>query len=231
MKYKSNVNFACSTEAGIYLFGKKRKFEFIPNAIDLEKFEYNEQTRKEIRKELDLEGKLVIGNVGRFNLQKNHSFLLDIFNEIVKKNKDSILLLIGTGELEENIKQKIKELKLEKRVKLLGVRKDVNKLYQAMDIFLMPSLFEGLPLTGVEAQASKLKCYFADTITKEVIISNNVKFLSLKLTPEQWADKIVQDAKYERNNVEILNQDFNIKILAKNMEEKYQKYNRKSFKE
>ena len=88
-----------------------------------------------------------------------------------------------------------------------------------------------MPLTGVEAQASKLKCYFADTITKEVIISNNVKFLSLKLTPEQWADKIVQDAKYERNNVEILNQDFNIKILAKNMEEKYQKYNRKSFKE
>lgn len=232
IKYKSNVNFACSTEAGRYLFGEKIKFEFIPNAIDMKKFKYNKQIREEVRTKLNIKNEqLVIGNIGRFNLQKNHSFLLYIFNEVVKQDKNAVLLLIGTGELENDIKQKIKELQLENNVKLLGVRKDVDKLYQAMDVFVMPSLFEGLPLTGVEAQASNLKCYFSDTITKEVVISNNIEFLSLKLTPKQWADKIVKGAKYVREDVKISNDKFDIKKMAKDMEMKYQEYNQREFKE
>ena len=231
VKYESNVNFACSTEAGKYLFGNKRKFEFIPNAIDMDKFEYDEEIRKEYRHKLDLDGKLVLGHVGRFNLQKNHNFLLDIYSEIVKQNSNTILLLIGNGELEDEIKSKISKLNLEKHVKLLGIRKDVNKIYQAMDIFLMPSLFEGLPLTGIEAQASRLKCFFADTITREVIITDNTEFLPLNISAKEWADKIMKNSLYDRKSVKIINQDFNIKNIYKKMQNRYIEYNKRNFEE
>jgi len=229
IKYQANVNFACSTEAGNYLFGRKRKFEIIPNAIDMEKFQYNETIRNEVRKELGITDEFVIGNVGRFNLQKNHLFLLHIFKEIIKQKENSILLLIGIGELEQKIREEIKILHLEDKVKLLGLRKDVMRLYQAMDIFLMPSLFEGLPLTGVEAQTSKLRCYFSDAITKEVMISNNVEFIPIELGAKRWADEILQNAKYDRNSVEILNQDFDIKKLAEKMQKKYETYHKRIF--
>ena len=230
IKYQANVRFACSTEAGKYLFGEKRDFQFIPNAIDMEKFAYNEQVREEVRKELGIKSQLVIGNVGRFNLQKNQIFLLEIFQQIVSKEKDARLLLIGTGELEDTIQQKIKELQLEDNVQLLGVRKDVDRIYQAMDIFLMPSLFEGLPLTGVEAQANGLRCYFSDTITKEVSISNNIEFLSLDLTAKEWAEAILQHMHYDRNRIHIYNQNFNIKHLAKEMQKTYIEYNEREIK-
>lgn len=226
-KYKANVYYSCSTEAGQYLFGNNRNFEIIPNAINMEKFEYNEDVRKILREELDLKEKLVIGNVGRFNLQKNHEFIIDIFNEIKKKKSNSILLLIGIGEEEKRIRQKVKEMKLEESVRFLGLRNDVERLYQAMDIFLMPSLFEGLPLTGIEAQASKLKCIFSDTITKEVKITNNVEFLSLKLPEKKWADKILEVKNYDRKSVEITNKDFDIRELAKKMEKVYIEYNKR----
>lgn len=230
-KYKSNVNFACSTEAGQYLFGKKRKFEFIPNAIDMQKFEYNKKIREEVRRKLGIDDKIVIGNVGRFNLQKNHKFIIDIFNGVRKKKKEVILLLVGDGELHKDIEKQIQQLGIEEDVKLLGVRKDTNELYQAMDIFLMPSLFEGLPLAGVEAQASNLKCFFSNTITREVQISNNIEFLSLELKAEQWADIIIKNFNYDRKNVKITNRNFDIKNLAKQMEKRYIEYNKREFKE
>lgn len=223
IKYKSNVNWACSTEAGKYLF-QKRKFEWIPNAIDMQKFSYNQEIRDKKRKELGIENKFVIGNVGRFNLQKNHKFVLEIFNEIKKKEKNVILLLVGDGELHEKIEEQIKALKLEKDVKLLGVRKDTNELYQAMDIFLMPSLFEGLPVTGIEAQASLLKCYFSEEITREVKITDNIHFLSLSKTANEWAKEIIENRNYNRQEVKITNQKFDIKEVAKEIEQKYQKY-------
>ena len=171
-KYVSTLNYACSNDAGKYLYGNK-KFEVIPNAIDTKNFEYNESFRKEIRDKLKLGNKLVIGNVGRFNLQKNHFFLIDIFYNIYNINKNAVLLLVGKGELENTIKEKVNKLGLEKCVYFLGIRSDINKIYQGMDIFLMPSLFEGLPLTGIEAQMSKLKCFFSDNITKEVLQTKN----------------------------------------------------------
>ena len=141
------------------------------------------------------------------------------------------MLLIGNGELEDEIKSKISKLNLEKHVKLLGIRKDVNKIYQAMDIFLMPSLFEGLPLTGIEAQASRLKCFFADTITREVIITDNTEFLPLNISAKEWADKIMKNSLYDRKSVKIINQDFNIKNLAKKMQNRYIEYNKRNFEE
>lgn len=223
IKYKSNVNWACSTEAGKYLF-KKRKFELIPNAIDMQKFSYNPEIREKKRKELGIEGKFVIGNVGRFNLQKNHKFVLEIFKEIKKKEKNAVLLLVGEGELRERIREQIKELKLEEDVMLLGVRKDTNELYQTMDVFLLPSLFEGLPVTGIEAQTSLLKCYFSDEITKEVKITENIHFVSLDKTAEQWAKEILENKDYNRQDTKIISQQFDIKVVAKELERKYQEY-------
>lgn len=223
-KYNANYYFACSTEAGEYLFGKNAKFEFIPNAIDLEKFKYNLSVREKVRKQLNIENKLVIGHVGRFNLQKNHTFLIDIFLKINEKEPNSILVLVGKGELENKIKEKIKKYNLEEKVKLLGVRKDVADLYQAFDVFLMPSLFEGLPLTGVEAQASGLACFFSDTITKEVKISNYTKFISLDKTDEYWSKEILNSLDYNRQNAKINFDLFDIKKLSKKLENFYTKF-------
>lgn len=225
-KYNANKYFACSTEAGRYLFGNS-EFEIIPNAIELEKFKYDRSVRSQIRDELGIkESSLVIGNIGRFNLQKNHTFIIDIFSKILEKEKNVILLLVGIGELQQEIKEKIEKLKLENNVLLLGVRKDVEKIYQAMDIFLMPSLFEGLPLTGVEAQASKVRCYFSDTITKEMIISDNVEYLPLNLSAQEWCDAILERNKYDRENVILYNNDFDIKYLSDKMEKRYIEYNK-----
>lgn len=232
IKYQANVYFACSTEAGKYLFGQKRKFTIIPNAIDLQRFDYNKKVRNEVRNELMLDDdQLVIGNIGRFNLQKNHTFLLSIFHEIVKKRNNTTLLLVGKGELEDEIKEKVKSLKLENKVKFFGLRKDVDRLYQAMDVFLMPSLFEGLPLTGIEAQASKLTCYFSDTITKEVVISDNVQFLPLTAKAEEWAECIISHSGEKRENVKITNEEFDSKRLAHRMQTLYQHYYERGIEE
>lgn len=227
-KLPANIYWACSNEAGKFLFGKNTKFELIPNAINMKKFIYNIDIRSEVRNELNLNNKLVIGHVGRFNLQKNHSFILDIFNEIHKINSNTVLILIGSGELEKNIKEKINKLKLNDDVKLLGIRNDVNRIYQAMDLFLMPSLFEGLPLTGVEAQASKLRCFFSDVITNEVKITNNIKFIPLSETPKKWAELMLKEAYYNRDAVKIENDRFNIINLSKELQQKYIKFNESS---
>lgn len=159
-KIYANRYFACSEYAGRWLFGDK-EFEkgnitVINNAINLEKFKYNEEVRKKKKEELQIEDNtLVIGHIGRFVEQKNHRFLIDIFNEIHKKNINSVLLLAGQGPLLDEIKEKVKKLNLANSVKFLGQRKDVSELYQAMDIFVLPSLYEGLPVVGVEAQANR----------------------------------------------------------------------------
>lgn len=192
----SNVWLACSEAAGKFVYGNK-SFKIINNAIDIRKFIYNNNTRKKIREELNIEDKFVIGHIGRFNSQKNHKFLLDIFNEISKKKENAVLLLIGKGELEKDIKKKIDKLGLNNRVMLLGVRSDVDVLYQAFDVFLLPSLFEGLPVVGIEAQAAGIQTIFSNTITKEVKISELAHFIDLNDTEEKWAEYILSLERYE----------------------------------
>lgn len=186
--------FACGQDAGDWLYGKKYRKDVIimNNAIDAKKFEYNPQIEKEMRKELNIEGKFVIGHVGRFFSQKNHDFLIDIFNKVYKKEKSAILILVGDGELKKEIEKKVMFLGLENSVKFLGVREDINKLMQAFDIFLLPSLFEGLPVTMIEAQASGLKCIISDKVTKECDITGNVEEFSLKESSEKWAEEILK---------------------------------------
>lgn len=219
----------CSELAGRWLFGDKEydkgNVYLLNNAIDLDKFKYNETLRKKKRKELGIkDDTLVIGHIGRFVAQKNHGYLIDIFNEIHKKNNNSVLLLAGQGPLMEEIKNKVKSLKLEKNVKFLGQRNDANELYQAFDVFLLPSLYEGLPVVGVEAQATGLLCELSNDMTKETKVLNITKFMSLNNTPEEWADNILDDVKkYKRidTSKEMTAKNFNIKEEAKKLEEYY----------
>ena len=146
-----------------------------------------------MRQEFNItENEILFGHVGRFTNQKNHTFLIDIFNEIHKQNKDTKLIMVGIGEKEQEIKNKVKALNLEDCVIFAGFRKDVNKIMQAMDVFLLPSLYEGLPVVGVEAQAAGLPCFTSkDVVTKEVQITKAMNFISLDKSAKEWANIIL----------------------------------------
>lgn len=227
IKYATDY-FACSKIAGEWLFGEdiveSDKFRVIHNAVDYDKFKFNENIRKNMRKKFGFkENDIVIGNVGRFAQQKNHDFLIDIFNECYKINSNYRLLLVGIGELEQEIKNKVSILGLEKEVVFAGFRKDVNCCMQAMDLFLMPSLHEGLPVVGVEAQASGLTCYMSkDVITPEVKIADNVYFISLNKSSKDWAEKIITSNNDRTNNFNKLNNDgYIIDSVIKTLEKYY----------
>lgn len=189
--------FGCSIAAAEYRFGHKiahsNKCKILKNAIDVGKFAYSDDYRKEIRNEFNLGNKYVIGHVGRFNTQKNHTFLIDIFKVIHDKRPDSVLILVGIGNLMPVIKQKVENLGLNDSVIFAGLRSDVYKMMSAFDVFLFPSLYEGLPVTLVEAQVTGLPIICSDTITKEVVVTNCVKMLSLKLGTADWANSILQN--------------------------------------
>ncbi|MFI3326826.1 MAG: glycosyltransferase family 1 protein [Clostridia bacterium] len=222
-KYATDY-LACSDLAGQWMFGNE-KFTMLPNGVDLEAYQFSQSARDKIQAELCIENKLVIGNVGRFTTQKNHKFLIDIFAEIYKKNENSVLLLAGIGETLDNAKAKAKTLNLENEVKFLGFREDVKDVVQAMDIFLMPSLYEGFPVTAVEAQCSGLPCVFSDTITKEAKILENVKYLPLEMPTNQWADEVLSVKLTDRANTkqELKQKGFDIVDMAKKLESYYLK--------
>lgn len=205
-RYATNY-FACSKLAGKWMFGKGNvdagKVTIIHNAIDFERFKFNDIVRNEMRKQLNIAtDEIVIGNVGRFTNQKNHTFLIDIFDELYKRNSQYKLLLIGTGENEKIIKEKVKKLNLDKNVIFAGYKSNVNEYIQAMDLFVFPSEFEGLGIVLIEAQANGLACFTTkDTVPSEVKINCNLQFISLKESAKKWAEKIIQ-AKTDRKNVE-----------------------------
>lgn len=209
IKYATDY-FACSKIAGEWLFGKEivesDKFRVIHNAIDYDKFKYNDNIRNEIRRKLGFnDSDIVVGHVGRFVNQKNHEFLINVFSKCYQKNKNYKLLLIGIGELEESIKNKVVELNLNDCVTFAGFKNNVNEYMQAMDIFAFPSLFEGLGLVLVEAQASGLPCITtADTIPHEVKINPNFYFVNLDAN--KWV-RTIQNIKLARIKSEKLVKD------------------------
>ena len=221
----------CSELAGRWLFGDKvydsGKVYLLNNAIDLDKFKYNESLRKEKRKELGIsDDTLVIGHIGRFVAQKNHTFLIDIFNELHKKNPSSLLLLVGQGPLKEEMENKVKEFKLNGSVRFLGQRNDANELYQVFDVFCLPSLYEGLPVVGVEAQASGILCILSDDMTKETKVLESTKFNSLENNSLNWAELILNSVEsYKRSNTyeKMTESKFNIDVEVKNLENYYLK--------
>ncbi|WP_186576556.1 glycosyltransferase family 1 protein [Aquibacillus kalidii] len=191
-KTYSTELFACSDAASNYAFGDDAEVTIYNNAIDSERFKYNATIRERVRYELGLENKFVIGHIGRFNTQKNHSFLIDVFQAVHAKEPNAVLLLIGEGDLEPKIKAKVKYLKLTNSVLFIGIRRDVERLYQGMDLFILPSLFEGLPVSGIEAQAAGLKCVFSDNVTRQTTITKNTEYLSLSENVNTWANEILK---------------------------------------
>lgn len=190
----SQHKVACSYLASDYMFGKKyrKNVLIVPNAIDIEKFRFKENQRIITREELQLEDRFVLCHIGRMSYQKNPFGLLDIFAAVLQKNPSAILLYIGVGELEKTIVEYAEKRKIEKSIRFLGVRKDIPALLSASDVFLLPSFYEGLPIVGVEAQASGIPCVLSDAVTKEVDITKNIVFCSLNSPPEKWAEVILQ---------------------------------------
>lgn len=219
---------ACTEHAGRWMFGNKEydkgNVYVLNNAIDVDKFKYDEKIRKEKRKELNIDDDtLVIGHIGRFVEQKNHRFLIDIFNEVHKKNLNTILLLIGQGPLMKEIKEKVKKLNIENSVKFLGQREDVNELYQAMDLFLFPSLYEGLGMVMIEAQCSGLPCIASTEVPKIAKINSNVEFVGLNDSLNYWINIInFYDRKKEKIDFdEIKNSAYDIQFEVNKLKNKY----------
>lgn len=223
--YVANHYFSCGEVAGKFLYGNK-KFEIIRNAIDVEKYKFNNKVREKKRKELNLNNEFVIGHVGRYCYIKNQSFIIDIFNEILKERPNSKLLLIGSGPDEELLRQKVNKLNLNNNVIFLINRSDVDELYQVMDAFVMPSLFEGVPLVAVEAQANGLKCFLSDKISEEVFLTKNIEKISLDQKDEEWKEKIL-NSEYERQEEipeELFQKGYDIKRSMQELIKKYIEY-------
>ena len=199
-----NVKIAPSKKAAEYTFGKqnvkKGKVAFLQNGLAVDDFTFNELVRQNLRKELNLEDKFVVGHIGRFQKQKNHKFLIDVFKEILKKKENACLMLVGgNGELLEQTKEYVNQLGLENKVLFLGNRSDVPKLLSAFDVLVFPSLFEGMPNVVIEAQAAGLPCLISDTITPEADITGLVKYLSLEKPANEWAEEAIShSACFER---------------------------------
>lgn len=208
----------CGKAAGEFLFPGK-KCTFIPNAIEPNKFMFDIKIRQKVRDELGWNNNFVIGHVGRLSYQKNHKYLVDIFKYLVKKEPKAILVLVGVGEKEAKIRQQVKNYHLSDKVLFLGNRNDVNELYQAMDVFVMPSHFEGVPVVGIEAQFSGIPCIFSDKVPQEVKFNNNVTFLSLDNDVKKWVDCILNSKNIDRQ-IGINNSIYDIH-KAKNILEQY----------
>lgn len=188
--------FACSKAAATWMFTEKLidsgNVKVIPNGIDCNRFRFRENVRDEVRKRLALEDSYVIIHTGRFLEQKNHKFIIEVFKELKKKETNAKLLLLGTGDLLEDIKLQVKSSGLEKDVVFLGVKTEVECYLCAADCYIMPSLYEGLPVAAVEAQCAGLPCVLSENITEEVVLRENVSFLSLDTPISEWRDEVIK---------------------------------------
>lgn len=228
LPYAATDYWSCGRDAGIYYYGEKRWDEngfILRNAIDVSKFGFCFQARNELRKAYGLDDCFVIGHVGRFNVQKNHSRLLEIFVEVLKALPSARLVLIGVGELEESVKEKARSLEIQDKVLFLGQMSDVSQWYQVMDCFVLPSLFEGLPVVGIEAQAAGLPCFFSENVTDEILLSENASRISLAADDSQWARAILKvrqknDDRAKGKDI-VLTAGYDIETEAKKLQETY----------
>ena len=224
-KLFANQYWACSNLAAEWMYGKKvvdeNKVTIINNAIDLDRFKFDKEKREKFRKEFALKDCFVIGHVGRFLKQKNHEFLIDIFNEVVKRKENARLLLIGDGKLRPQTESKVKELGISNKVIFLGNRNDVADLYNAMDVFVLPSLYEGLPVVGVEVQANGLPFICSTEVTKEILLTDNIKLISLQQPLKDWCNEIENEKRKDLNINDKLLKKFDIKQEGKTLEKLY----------
>lgn len=230
LKMYSTDWFACSSDAGSSLWGaeavQSRKVHIMNNAIDVDKFTFSAEVRNNVRKELHMEGKFVIGCVGRLSFQKNHEFLISVFRDIHEKDRDARLCLVGRGELENDIREQVQKLGLNDAVQFLGVRNDVPQLLQAMDVFVLPSRYEGLGIAYIEAQAAGLVCFGSDSVVpREAAVTDLMHYISLEESPEYWASEVMKLKKGSaRRNTkdEISSKGYEIRVEAKKLEQYYE---------
>lgn len=218
--------WACSVEAAKWLYGdkiKSNRIKIIKNSINTKQFSYNPDLRAQVRKELGLENSFVVGHVGKFVCQKNHKFLIEVYNEFQKKCSDAVLLLRGNGELRDDIEEQVRYLGLSEKVRFNDFENDISKYYQAMDVFVFPSFFEGFPYVLVEAQTAGLPCLCSDRISDEVLLTGNIQQLSLD-NIDVWVDKILELSQgYERKDCSKLISDagYDLPKQVKELEKEY----------
>ena len=228
MKPLFTKSYTCAVSvselAGEWLYGGD-DYIILNNAIDLQKYGYDSEKRAEMQHRLKIENKVVLGNVGKLNEQKNHVFLLKVLNSLIKKGIDVYLLLIGGGHLEMQLREECKSLGIEDRVIFVGMVDNAADYFQAMDIFVFPSLWEGLPLSALEAQASGLPCIISSNVSKNVRCTDNVFFMDLSDGAEAWAKKAVEVSEHlpSRKDVldEIRHNGYDIQAEAKKLRKIY----------
>lgn len=227
LKHRCDYMFACSGLAAEAVFGSKNTLngnvKIIPNAIDVTPFRYRKRVRDRVRESLGVEDKFVIGHVGRFHYAKNHEYLLKVFAKIAEKKENAVLFLLGEGSLMEEMKITAVSLGIEEKVYFFGNKKETWDYYQAMDFFVFPSRFEGLPGTVVEAQSAGLRCLISDTIAKEVGITDLVTYKSIEADPSEWADFVLEHERYIREDMyePIAAAGYDVKEQAKRYEQFY----------
>lgn len=225
MSTYTTLHLACSKAAGKWMFGND-DFTIIRNAVDVQNYQFDEKARELIRKELNLEDKFVIGHVGRFASPKNHMFLLDVFKRLKEKKSESVLVLVGEGELENAVRVRAEELGLMDFVYFLGKRSDIGRIMSAMDLFLLPSIYEGLGNVLIEAQMNGLHCFVSqEAYNEEVQFLPNLISLSLKEGPEAWAEHIVSNTALDNNrhvcNETIENSGYDMRMEVLQLEKIY----------
>lgn len=226
LKTIADYNLACSYESGVSQFGRNGSFKVIKNGIFTEQFVWNPETRRKVRTELGLGNAFVVGNVARFEEQKNHPFLIEIFNEVHKLRPDARLLLIGRGTLEPQIRSQVKRLGLDEKVVFAGLRSDVNELMQAMDVFVLPSHYEGLGIVNIEAQAAGLPCFVSDKVVPpEAKVTELLHYIPLETGAREWAVQILSNdvptEKRRNTSKEITEAGFDIHATAAELERFY----------
>ena len=203
--YKNATDwFACSKAAAYWFYPKEEvdagKVTVLANAVDADKFRYSAAKRKEMRETLGVDGKIVIGCVARFRPEKNHMFLIDVLQEILKTEPNTVLMFAGEGPAEQDVKKHAMELGIEDKVLFLGMRTDIPDVLQAMDVFTLASLWEGLPVTGIEAQAAGLYCVVSDGVTDEMNAIDMVQYIPLSEPKRVWADALLSAAQKKRHD-------------------------------
>ena len=223
---QANAYAACSDLAAKAMFGDK-EYAFIPNFVDAENYHFDESVRQHIRSDMDAYSKKIIATVGRVAAQKNPFFALDVFDLVAERISEAEYWWIGSGPLDKEVAEYTGKLKHADKVRLLGSRNDMRDLYQAIDLFFLPSVFEGLPVTGVEAQAMGLPCVISDCVTRDMVYTDLVDFISLRKSKEEWADivceKLTEIGKRRGRKVELLNSKFSSTNAGNFLEEYYRK--------
>lgn len=218
----SNELFACGIDAGEWMFNGN-KFSVINNAIDARVYSFENSIRALKRMELGLLDQFTVCHIGRFNYPKNHNFIIDVFNQLLKIEPEAQLLLVGIGDGLSAIKNKVSDLNICKSVQFLGLRSDIPELLMAADAYLFPSLYEGVSLATIEAQASGLPCFFSDRIPEECKVTDDVVFISLEKSPSYWAEQIYNSRQHKRsdNYDDIKSAGYDISDKAKWLEDFY----------